>query len=472
MPKDLRTFLDEVGDRLLRVRREVDPLTQLGELVNQAPGPIMFENVRGYPGWRIVDLLTKPRWATAIALGTTAERVVPHLADLLSAAPGEVVVVDDGPCKEVKLLGDDADLTQLPIAVHSVGDGGDRPRYIGGGMCVTKDVETGIRNMAMLRLQVKGPRRGGVLMVPRHTYKHFEGWEARGEPMPMAVAIGCHPAFDIACNWSGRYGVDEFGWAASFLGEPVPMVRCETIAMEVPAYCEIVIEGVILAGVREEEGPFGEFQGYSSSGTGRNPVFEVRAITMRRDAIYRHVQSTVFTEHQRLVCLPMEAGLYQRVRDVGGGIDLHDVYCPPWGGEWLAILQLTAHFDGQVKDALMAALSSPYLHPKIAVAVDRDVDIFSAEDVWWAVATRCDPQRDTFRVDDTRIHPMDIAAREIAGPGGRWQRLGGKIGIDATKPSTFHPEERALFERARAEGFGQVRLEDFLAPQNEPAATR
>ncbi len=471
MPKDLRSFLDEVGDRLLRVRREVDPLTQLGELVNQAPGPILFEAVRGYPGWRIVDLLTKPRWAQAIALGTTPERVVPHLADLLSEGPGEVVLVDDGPCKEVKLLGDDADLTRLPIAVHSVGDGGSQPRYIGGGMCVTKDVETGVRNMAMLRLQVKGPRRGGVLMVPRHTYRHFEGWEARGQDMPMAVAIGCHPAYDIACNWSGRYGFDEFLWASRFLGEPVPLVPCETIPIEVPAYAEIVIEGVVLAGVREEEGPFGEFQGYSSSGTGRNPVFEVRAVTMRRDAIYRHVQSTVFTEHQALVGLPMEAGLFQRIRDVGGGIDLHDVYCPPWGGLWVSIIQMTAHFDGQARTALMAALSSPYLHPKIAIAVDRDVDIFNAEDVMWAVATRVDPQRDLFRIDDARIHPMDIAATEVAGPGGRWQRVGGKLGIDATKPSTFHPEQRALFERARAQGFGQVRLTDFLAPEAAPAAT-
>ena len=462
MANDLRSYLADLGDRLIRVRREVDPLTQLGELVSQAPGPIMFENQTGYPGWRTVDLLTKTRWAQAVALGTTPENVVPHLAGLLSAGTGECVLVDSGPVKDVKLLGDEADLHKLPVAVHSEGDGGDRPRYIGGGMCITKDPDTGARNMAMLRIQLKSARHTGFLMVPRHTWRMFQKYEERNQPMPMAVAIGHHPAYDIACNWSGAYGTDELGWAARFLDEPVELVKCETIDIEVPARAEIVIEGIVPPGVREEEGPFGEFQGYSSSGTGRNPVWDIGAITMRRDAIYRHCQATVFTEHQTLVGLPMEAGLFQRIKDVGGGVDLHDVHMPPWGTLWVALIQMTAHFEGQVKNALMAALSSTYLHPKIAIAVDQDVDVYNPADVWWAVATRVDPQRDVFMVPDSRIHPMDISATEIAGPGGRWQRVGGKMGIDATKPSTFRPEARAEFERARAKGYGKVRLEDFL----------
>ena len=157
--------------------------------------------------------------------------------------------------------------------------------------------------------------------------------------------------------------------------------------MEVPAESEIVIEGTVLPGVREEEGPFGEFTCFIS-GEGRNPVWDVSAITMRHDPIFRHIQATEFTEHQVLCGLPMEAVIYSRIKDVNGGIELYDVHVPPWASQWVTIVQMTAHYEGQVKDVLMNALSSPYLHPKIAIAVDSDVNIYDPADMMWAISTR------------------------------------------------------------------------------------
>ena len=110
----------------------------------------------------------------------------------------------------------------------------------------------------------------------------------------------------------------------------------------------------------------------------------------------------------------------------------------------------------------MAALSSPYLHSKIAIAVDEDVDIYDPGDVQWAVSTRVNLSMDVFIVDGTRNHPMDLSLPQISPPGTRWQRVGSKMGIDATKPPTSQPEERAAFERVKPMGWMKHRLEDFI----------
>jgi 2,5-furandicarboxylate decarboxylase 1 len=313
-------------------------------------------------------------------------------------------------------------------------------------------------------MELKEKRKTGVMMVPRHTWMHFSNCEEMKKDMPMAVAIGHHPAYDIAANVSGRYEMDELEVASRLLGEPVELVKCETIDIEVPAHAELVIEGYVKCGIREEEGPFGEFTCYFSA-EGMNPVFEVTAITMREDAIYRNIQSTEFTEHQALCVLPMEADIYARLNTLQSStLDVHNVSLPLWGSQWLVILQVTAHYQGQVRDAIMSALSSNYLHPKIVVAVDEDVNIHDPAEIWWAVSTRVNPESDIFVSSGHRIHPMDISCLQISPPGEKtWQRIGGKLGIDATKPPTFKKKQRSRFNRCRPMGWGVAKLEDFLS---------
>lgn len=459
MAKDLRSYLDQIQEGILQVEKEVDVVNEVAELVSQAPGPIIFNNLKDYPGWRLCDLLVKTREFQAIALDTRPDQVVPHIAERIAKRDGSCRMVETGPVKEEIFLGGGASLFAIPIPKHSDVDAG---RYIGSGMCITKDPETGIRNVACLRIEIKGDRHTAFMMVPRDTWRHFNKWEKLNKPMPMAVAIGCHPAYDIATNISLSYGVDELELASALLGEPVDLVKCETIDMEVPAYSEIVIEGLVLPGIREEEGPFGEFTCFIS-GEGKNPVWDVTAITKRKDAIFRHMQATEFTEHQVLCGLPMEAVIYNRIKDVNGYIDLKDVHVPPWASQWLVVVQMTAHYEGQVRDVLMNVLSSPYLHPKIAIAVDPDVNIYDPADMMWAISTRVNPAKDVMIVPDARIHPMDISCPQISPPGeSTWQRIGGKMMIDATMPSTFEAAARTRFRRCRPMGWGKVNLADFL----------
>ncbi|MFQ6074718.1 MAG: UbiD family decarboxylase [Candidatus Bathyarchaeia archaeon] len=462
MPQDLRTYLNVLQreGELITVNKEVDPLTQIGTLLWQSDRAILFTNIKGYPRWRITGQIAKTRRQIATALNTTPEEAVIEAMKRIEAGPVRCKLVSDGPVKDEVLLEDRVDLNKIPVTVSSEGD---RARFITAGLCIVKDPETGRRNMAFHRLQVKSRNHTGILMVPRHTWMIYEKYRSLNKPMAMAVAIGHHPAYEIAGAYCGPLGLDELELAGALLQEPPELVRCETIDLEAPARAEIILEGEIPPDVREDEGPFGEFQGYLLTGKGMNPVFRVKAITMRRDAIYRHVQAgRPPTEHQTLVGFPMEIAVYGHVKDVEGFIDLKDVHVPAHGGCFMVILQLTPHYEGQAKNALMAALSGPYLHPKIAIAVDEDVDIHDPGDVHWAVSTRVNPAKDIFIIEGTRNHPMDPSLPLISPPGTRWQRVGSKMGIDATKPSTSRPEERAMMRRIRPMGWGKYALKDFV----------
>src|SRR5512145_3207440 len=170
MALNLRDFLAALGDDLIRIDDEVDPVTQAGALC---------------------DILVKDRARQAKALGTAPQSVVRELADrMFTRVPGGSKIVSDGPCKEVKLLGADADITKLPIPIHSEGDAG---RYLGSGVTITKDPDTGVRNEAIIRALVRGPRKMGFWMAARHNWAHLMKYQERGLPAPMAFAIGLHP---------------------------------------------------------------------------------------------------------------------------------------------------------------------------------------------------------------------------------------------------------------------------------------
>jgi 2,5-furandicarboxylate decarboxylase 1 len=462
MGLNLRHFLDGLGDQLIRIDDEVDPITQAAALCSASPRPLMLTRLRGFPGWRLVDILVKDRERQALALGTTPENVVRHLADRrFTRVPGSSKLVSDGPCKEVKRLGVDADVTALPIPIHSMGDAG---RYLGSGITITRDPDTGVRNEAIIRAMVKGPRRMGFWMAARHNWAHLMKYQERNQPAPMAFAIGLHPGYEILANFSGRHeGYDELEMGAGVLGETLELVKCETIDLEVPAEAEIVIEGIVPPGVREPEGPFGEFTGYSKGAEGPAPVFEITAITRRHDAIFRHMQATRFTDHQPLVSLPMEASLYRRLREIHGATDVHDVSIPPWVTMFTVFVQMTPRWDGQARDVLLGVLASPYLHPKIAIAVDEDVDIYDPRDVFWALSNRVNPERDVIVIPHERIHPLDISAPNIDRSEVTVMRVGGKMAIDATKPALWRKKERAEFERVKPMGADDPNLEALLA---------
>jgi len=461
MPATLRGYLEALGSDLIHIKEEIDPVTQAAALCSQTPRPIMFHTLRGFPEWKMCDILVKDRERQAVALGTTPDRVIRHLAEcMFDRGPGRSTIVADGPCKEAKLVGERADLTKLPIPQHSHGDAG---RYLGSGITITKDPDTGVRNEAIIRAQLKGPRKMGFWMAARHNWAHLLKYQERNQVMPMAFAIGLHPAYEILANFSGRHeGYDELEMGAGVLGETLELVRCETIDQEVPAHAEVVIEGIVRPGVREPEGPFGEFTGYSKGAEGPAPVFDVTAITHRRDPIYRHMQSTRFTDHQPLVSLPMEASLFRRLRDIHGHTEIHDVYIPPWVTMFTVFVQMTPRWDGQARDVLLGVLASPYLHPKIVIAVDEDVNVYDPREVFWAMSTRVNPERDVIVIPHERIHPLDISAPNVDPAEVTVMRVGGKMAIDATKPPLWRKAERAHFDRVKPSGTDDPAVQELL----------
>jgi 2,5-furandicarboxylate decarboxylase 1 len=457
MASSLRTHLKDIRKETLKIKKEVDPKTQLGDLVSQSDCPLLFENIKGYPGWKICDLLVKTRETQAITLKTTPDQIVPELAKRLAKGPGKTRMVKTGPVKTKILKGNDADLNQIPFCLHTPKDGG---LYIGSGMCVVKDPDTGVQNVSMHRIHIKAPQRAAVHIFSPHTRKIIQKYHERKQPVAMAIVIGHHPCFEIATNYFGPHDTfSEHDLAGSLLNETIDVVKCEMSDITVPAHAEIILEGEIPPGVMEDEGPFCEFHGLYTSGAAKKPALDIKAITMREDAIFRHLNATPFTDHQRIFCLPAEARLYDQLKRKG--IDVRDVYIPPWGGLFITIIKMVPQVEEQVRDVLMTALYSPMLiFTKIAIAVDEDMDITSAEDILYSIGVRMNPQTDTISIGRTLGLPYDLSLPDL--PGAPPLRVGGKLGIDATKPSLLRKELRAKFERVNPKGWEKVSLKDFI----------
>ncbi|MEE9198259.1 MAG: UbiD family decarboxylase, partial [Dehalococcoidia bacterium] len=325
---DLRQFLDYLEDKgqLQHVQEEVDPEFEVAARLGQAAaaqGPtLVFHRVRGSE-MSLVGGVFGTRERVLMALEATSQNVAERLLQGV-AEPVPPRIVDSGPCQEVVLLGEEADLGLLPIPTFSPKDGGP---YITLGLVFSKDPETGARNLSIIRLQLKGKQRLGIMALTyHHTGVQLAKAEALGRPLEIAIAIGGDPVIPIASQWRAPYGVDELGLAGALRREPVELVKCRTVELEVPATAEIVIEGRIPPGVREMEGPFGEVAGYYTPAFPK-PVVEVTAITHRRHPLYQAVLAgPPPAEHYLLFQSINEADFYQKVRGDFPGVKA--VHCP------------------------------------------------------------------------------------------------------------------------------------------------
>jgi 2,5-furandicarboxylate decarboxylase 1 len=456
--RDWVETLDKAGE-LLTLTKPVDPNTEMGALLyGSRDKALLFEEVKGFPGWRALGMAPANVRQAALAFGVPLEELIREFSRRAKKLQ-KAVVVEDGPVCEVEWKGDDVDVTRFPAHIAGERDGG---RYITSGLVIARDPDSGILNMSFHRMQIKGPRKLGILLVPRHLYLIHQKNEARNKPTPISVMIGHHPMLYFAAAYTGSADLDELELAGALLQEPLQVVKCATNDLHVPAYAEVCFEGEILPGVREEEGPFSEFQDYYVAGTGMNPVIRVDRVITRKDPIYKEIQNGSEVEGCCYHKIPMSTAMYERLQTVGGYTDLLNVMIQP--GIFSAVVQLRQRFRGEAKNILMGALSSQYLHPKVVIAVDEDVDIFSPADVIWAMNTRVNPATDVFIVNDTRIHPMDPTGLEVVKPGSPlgWSRIGSKMGIDATKPPISEPENRLQFERIKPINLGKIKREDYL----------
>ncbi len=476
MPEDLRSYLEVLRkhDKLIEISKEVDPLKNLAGVAyraeNEQGKATLFHNLKGYPQWKAVSYMCGSREKMAIGLKTDKSKALMEVNDRVNRGLIKPKVVNDGPVKEIVLKGEEADLSKIPVHVHSSSDQG--VPFIGSSMQIVKDPETGIQNVSLQRNQIKGKRKMGICVGPqRHTDIIMRKYWKMGKAMPIATVIGHHPAYYIGSTWSAYLDIDEIDITGALLQEPVELVRCETIDLNVPAYAEIVIEGEVPADVLEDEGPFGEHAGWSM-GVTTQPIINVKAITMRKDAIYYALQGArPIAESQPLDAFPMESVIYNIVKNVGGTCDIRDVVTPTFaGGSHIVVVQMVPQIEGEARSVLMAALTSPYRHPKIAIAVDEDVDPHDAKAILWSISTRVDPKKDVFIIPDTLGHPNDSSLEKLPvyeGEGGvdchQHLRIGSKLLIDATKgPSRWPATMRGVFDPVFPVGYNEVKLEDFI----------
>jgi 2,5-furandicarboxylate decarboxylase 1 len=345
------------------------------------------------------------------------------------------VVVDGGPIHEVVQTGSDVDVQQLPISRHFEGDAG---RYISSGILVCKDPDTGVRNLSFQRLQMKGPDRFGASLHSRgHIWEHLQRCEARGKNLEVAVVIGCDPAIYLAGAAKVAMEVDEFAVAGGLLQLAVELVKCKTIDVEVPADAEYVLEGELLGGVQEDEGPFGEYTGYSTFRSTRN-VFVVKAVTRRAKPIFLDIVPGFSNEHLLLGRSAKEAMVFTRLKEMVP--NLVALNYPKSGTHFHAYLSMRKSAEGQARHALMLLLGlDNYI--KFAVAVDHDVDVFQESEVLWAMATRFQADTDMFMVPKVFCNRLDPSSVD---------GMSAKLAIDATAPLGAEVQRTALPAEATA----------------------
>jgi 2,5-furandicarboxylate decarboxylase 1 len=417
MTRDLRTYLEQLESSglLLHVEREVDPKYELSAVVRSAEKEgkaIVFHNVKG-SSFKVASNLVITRKMLALALRTTEKETV---AEYVRRAERLIKpeVIQKGPVKEVVLKGEDADSNILPIVTHAIGD---VAPYITAGMAVARDPETGFTNMSFNRMQLKGPRKFGIrMMAPQHLGIIQSKAEKEGKNLEVAVVIGAHPFEMISASTTLPYGVDHFELAGALDGKPVELVKCETINVYVPAAAEIVLEGEVLANQREEEGPFGDvFQFYIPQS--KNHVFELKAITHRKNPIYHTIQAGS-REDIHLLALSREAHLQRALTQAG--YQVRGICATP--SLLSAAISIKKRFEGEPKNAAMCAFGA-YSWLKYCVVVDEDVDVFDISDVWWAISTRSRPDKSVFVIPEAYGFPRDLHHIHQS-----------KIGIDATAP--------------------------------------
>jgi 2,5-furandicarboxylate decarboxylase 1 len=350
-------------------------------------------------------------------------------------------VVTTGPVKDVVVTGEHVNLYDLPQIVHHEGDAGP---YVTAAISFARDPATETWNCAYNRLMIQGRDTTSIhLTLGKHLWEFHQAAEARGQALPVALVVGVHPAIALGALAIGSIDEDERGIMGALLGEPLELVRAETSDVLVPAHAELVIEAEILPGARTPEGPFGEFTGYSLGERARE-VVRVRAITHRRDALFQDI-SVAHLDHLLLSTVPMEANLYRAVRAMVPSVRAVRVPAP-----FTCYVSLEQRLPGQAKNAIMAVLGAD-LYMKRVVVVDHDVDVFDDRQVAWALATRCQPDRDITVITHARGSDLDPSTRED-GYTAKW-------GVDATaKPSlaAYTPRHRvppAVLERIRVEDY-------------------
>jgi 2,5-furandicarboxylate decarboxylase 1 len=422
----LRNFVEKLADLgECEVRTEPTDLIEVGAALDGNPRAVHFKSA-GPDKAELVGNVMGSRKRLALALETDERGLLATLTTRLGKLhPPVKVSSQQAPVQQVVLKDDGADLCALPVHLQHGADGAP---YISAGIDYALFPGTGFTNVGCRRIMLRGPRRAGIdLIAPSDMRAIYLDAAARGEPVPVAYAVGSHPA-DFLSAMVAMHGVNELDIIGAVRGEPVPVVKCVTSDIHVPADAEYVIEGFLdPAGHVEPEGPYGEYVGYYGV-VKRNPVLHVTAITHREDALFQTVtiggRYLASTDTAQLTTVKTEAAAWAAL--MASVREPLAVYATPSSGGMLNLrVSLRQRVPGDARNAI-AAIFGSHAEAKHVFAFDPDIDVFSDAETDWALATRFQADRDLITGSGFRVVPLD--------PSLQGARTGAKLGFDCTIP--------------------------------------
>lgn len=478
--RDLRDALDLLADdpaQLIVSDRAVDPDAELAGVykrvgavgtvarpTNRGPA-MMFTNVTGYPGSRVLVGLMADRRRVARLLGCEPENLGRTMSDAIDAAvppvvrSAEEVAADPAlaPCQEKVHLATDPDFdirTLLPAPTNTPVDAGP---YFCLGLLHGTDPETGHSDVTIHRICVQGKDELSIFFAPgRHIDAFRAKAEAAGKPLPITINMGLHPAITIGACFEAPttpFGYDELQIAGGLRGEAVELVPARTVEQLSLARAEIVIEGELLPDVRVVEDQnsgtghaMPEFPGYDGPANPSLPVMRVTAVTTRKDPIL-HTLVGPGEEHTSLAGIPTEASLLHALDDALPGLVTQVYAHTAGGGKFLAVLQVRKTKDlddGRARQAALVALAT-YHELKNVILVNDDVDVFDSDDVLWAMTTRMVGDTDVITIPGVSGHVLDPTQQPAYDPRVPTKGISTKTVYDATHPWRM----RDVFERAQ-----------------------
>ncbi|WP_434126543.1 UbiD family decarboxylase [Klebsiella quasipneumoniae] len=471
---DLRSaieLLKDIPGQYIETDREVDPKAELAGVYRYigAGGTVMrptrigpamtFNNIKGYPGSRVLVGLMASRERVAALLGAPVRELGIQMAEARrNVTPPVVIENKDAPCQEVVYRAEDADFDLrkiLPAPTNTSEDAG--PFFCLGLVLGSDPDDRDNVDVTIHRLCVQNKDELSIFFAPgRHIDAFRKKAEAAGKPLAVSINMGLDPAIHIGAEFEAPttpFGFDELCVAGGLRGQPVELVECLTVKQRAIARAEIVIEGEIIPGVRVEEDQntgtgkaMPEFPGYTGDANPSLPVIKVKAITTRQNPILQTLVGPG-EEHVSLAGIPTEASIHITCEDALPGL-VRNVYAhSSGGGKFLAILQVkkrNAGDDGMTKQAAILALAV-YRELKNVILVDEDVDLFDSDDILWAMQTRFSGDLDTIFVPGVAGHVLDPSQSPLYDPRVTATGTTTKTIYDATVP--FHLKEH--FVRAQ-----------------------
>lgn len=417
---DLRGFLEDLqasGDLLKHGK--ADPDVEIADIVFKGSKPILFDGLGDY---RLVSGVCMTRDLVARYMGIKKEELLFRIANALEN-PIDPEIVDSGKCQEV--VEEDVDLEKIPILKHYPKDDGP---YITAGLVFVRN-QDGTQNVAYHRMKRIGKTKLVARICERDTYKCMD---AKGGTSEVAICIGNAPSMLVA-GATSLTGVDETKIAGALEGKPFRLVKCKTVDINVPADCEIVLEGTISFQETAKEGKFVDMTG-TYDVLRDQPVVTIKKITHRKDPIYQALVPGK-TEHRLLMGMPKEPTIFKAVTEV---VNCRNVNLTPGGCSWLhSVIQINKKGPDDGKKAIEAAFNG-HKSMKHVVVVDEDIDIFDPNDVEWALATRFQAHRDLVLLEKQKGSSLDPSAEEDQNSD---RRLTTKWGLDATIPWGAKKEE-------------------------------